>query len=57
MIIKKYPLTIPYILNKEVKPLDIPLFKKYPLCNFLDFILTTGSYTKYWFGTIIELIT
>lgn len=57
MFMKKYPLTIPYILEKKIKSLEfLTFFKQIPSLSFLDFIILMNPFTEYDCANFLEII-
>lgn len=48
MILKKYPLSIPYLLDRRLSIPEIsPVLKKANVVHFIDFLLIGGSASEF----------
>jgi len=53
---RKYPLTIPYILEKKLKAPEFTFLKKSNILTFIDYIILLGPYTCFELSGYIELL-
>ncbi|KAL4429870.1 hypothetical protein ABPG74_022893 [Tetrahymena malaccensis] len=56
MFMQKYPLTIPYILEKRIKIPEFSIFKKNNIISFLDFLIVGGSISEFTSNQILETL-
>lgn len=56
MLMQKYPLTVPYILEKLIKMPEFSIFTKNNVVSFLDFFIIGGPVSEFTNNKILEIL-
>lgn len=55
-LMRKYPLVIPYLLDRRIRVPEFAIFKKASVISFLDFLVVAGTVSEFASNSLLEVI-